>query len=310
MTTYFQMHGLTLRSDLHVDAAEVALAPEGNVDVTIERGERRSIPHEAPPGALVADAVINDQRFYAASMSADGVVMRYPGMCEFLVSKDLSTITWHLDPSSTEDFASILLSGGVLALVLILRGELMLHASAVEVDYHALAFVGRAGMGKSTMGALVALEAGALITDDALRIELVGSSALCHRAARTVRLRDPAASLADGSDSSRTVDGRTAVSLRSSSEAPVPLRAIAVPHPDKEGRELLMERVPAAQAHLLLSRFPRLHGWEDPASGERQFQLLADLVERVPVYRLRVPWGPPFPRGLVPEILRGAGWNS
>lgn len=57
------------------------------------------------------------------------------------------------------------------------------------------------------------------------------------------------------------------------------------------------------QALLTIARFPRVMGWRDAESSRTQFELLGDLIERVPVAFVDVPWGPPFPPDLPSLIM-------
>ncbi len=65
----------------------------------------------------------------------------------------------------------VLLAGNLLAIVLGLRGAAVLHASAVELNGAAIAFVGPTGAGKSTAAALLCAAGGAIVGDDAARVE-------------------------------------------------------------------------------------------------------------------------------------------
>ena len=69
------------------------------------------------------------------------------------------------DDLSIED-ASTYLLGPVLGLLLRLRGVTCLHASAVSIGGHAVAFVGSAGAGKSTTAAALARRGCSVLSDD------------------------------------------------------------------------------------------------------------------------------------------------
>ena len=70
----------------------------------------------------------------------------------------------------------MLVGGTLLAFVLTMRGEAVLHASAVQVGDAALAFVGASGMGKSTMATLLCADGARLVTDDVLRLDTTSSA--------------------------------------------------------------------------------------------------------------------------------------
>ncbi|MDQ4022015.1 MAG: hypothetical protein M3257_10430 [Actinomycetota bacterium] len=59
---------------------------------------------------------------------------------------------------------------------------------------------------------------------------------------------------------------------------------------------------------ILLGQFPRVSGWVDAEVLSQQFNLLADLVERVRAYLAVVPWGPPFVTETGRQLLDALGW--
>ena len=66
----------------------------------------------------------------------------------------------------------LFLLGGALPIVLSQRGLLVLHASAVEIDGQAVAFLGAKGSGKSTIAAMLHRRGHKFITDDTLAVEV------------------------------------------------------------------------------------------------------------------------------------------
>jgi hypothetical protein len=76
--------------------------------------------------------------------------------------------TWPA-PWTVDDVATYLL-GPILAFTLRLRGVTCLHASAVAIDGRAVAFVGPAGAGKSTLAATFARRGHAVIADDVVAL--------------------------------------------------------------------------------------------------------------------------------------------
>jgi hypothetical protein len=43
--------------------------------------------------------------------------------------------------------------------------------------------------------------------------------------------------------------------------------------------------------------------WRAPEPIGKLFELTAEIAESLPLYRARVPWGPPFLAGLAEELL-------
>jgi hypothetical protein len=103
---------------------------------------------------------------------ADGELLRlaYYDGTQFWMNRK-GTELWAEWPNNLkiEDAATYLL-GPVLGLLLRLRGVTCLHASAVALADHAVAFVGSEGAGKSTTAALLARRGLAVISDDVVAL--------------------------------------------------------------------------------------------------------------------------------------------
>lgn len=69
-------------------------------------------------------------------------------------------------PGATEELIRLILMGPVFAMLLHLRGFLVLHASAVACEDGAVVFVGAKGHGKSTMAASIYARGHQLLADD------------------------------------------------------------------------------------------------------------------------------------------------
>ena len=305
MTFHYRIHGLNVCSDLELPAP--AAPPDRRVpDLTVYQGPVTPIPTDPPPGRLMAETVNPDgSRFCSTASSGGTVVLRFHGLCEFRFSPAFDSVEWRLHPGVPAEVAAVMAAGGMMSVALILKGHLVLHASAVAVGAQAVAFVGRSGMGKSTLATLSCLAGCRLVTDDLLRVD--GDA--CYQGSTESRLRSSAGPLAETLDapaSRRTVDGRLGVALAPAGEDRLSLRAVVVPQLDRQSRQVSAERVKPLPATLLLSQFPRVLGWTDPATAATQFQLLADAASTVPVWVCRIPW-PPTPPTLVPDLFSAVG---
>lgn len=305
---FYRAHGIAITSEV-----ELALHPAppdcGPPDMELRWGPERPVPAADPPGALLARLEGPEGRLrYVLARDRDCAVLRYPGLCDFVGDPQLRTVTAHLHPGSDPDLVPVLAAGALLAVHLKLRHELVLHASAVHRGDGALAFVGASGMGKSTLAALLCASGHRLLTDDVLRVDLAGDSAVrVHPGSTESRLRPAARELADAAPAGAvrpTADGRLAVRLSADADESVPLAACIVPLPDRAAEVVAVRRLPPPRALLRMVRFPRLVGWLEPMSTAHEFQSLADLVERVPVLEASVPWGPPFRPEIAAELVR------
>ncbi|MGH3903813.1 MAG: hypothetical protein ACRDTE_06445 [Pseudonocardiaceae bacterium] len=305
MEHWYRAHGLVISS-----AVELALPPgapaSGMPDLVLRWGVQRPIPPDYPPGSRLAWRSGPDGRvLYSLGRDRDRTVLRYPGLCDFAGDRDLSDVTVHLHPGADPGLIPVLAAGALLAVHLKLRHELVMHASAVRLDGGALAFVGASGMGKSTLAAALCRNGCQLVADDVLRVDLTDTAVVrVYPGSTESRLRMNARQLADAAppDAVRpTADGRLALRPRACAGESLPLSACVVPRPTRQAVEVSVRRLPTTPALLRMIQFPRVVGWSEPMSTAREFQALADLVERVPIFEASVPWGPPFR----PEVLAG-----
>lgn len=300
------LYGLTVASEVPLHQSR-AVQPSGEPDLVIRWGEpipRRSTP---PEGRVLAH-LETDQPYYTFTVTESGeYVLRFYRVCDFVVAPSMRRVWMHVVDGADAGVAGVLAAGALLSFVLTMRRQLVLHASAVQVGDSAVAFVGRSGMGKSTMAGLMCADGATLITDDVLRLDHDGAGYRCRLGATELRLRKAAAELIEKfpvAPASRvTSDARDAVRLESAQRDDVPLSAVIVPVPDRERTKVEVTRLRPMDALITVLCFPRLLGWTDRAVLDRQFHDTAGLVETVPVLQAYVPWGPPFADGIAAAVV-------
>ncbi|SEF17122.1 hypothetical protein [Jiangella alba] len=308
------LYGLRVASEVPLHQ-ERAVAAEGEPDVDIRWGDPVPLTTHAPAGRVLAH-LETDQPYYTFTQVADGGwLLRFYRTCDFVVAPDGRSVRVHVVEGADPGIAGILTAGALLSFLVTIRGDVVLHASAVQIGGGAVAFVGRSGMGKSTMATLMCAAGGELITDDVLRLDDDGDGRpVCRLGATELRLRKSAAELVEQfavAPSSRlTSDARDALSVAASRADRVPLAGIVFPLPDRERTSIELTRMGAMDALITLLRFPRLLGWTDPEILDRQFQQAGELVERVPVFVAHVPWGPPFSPAVAPAIADAVGLGT
>jgi len=107
-----------------------------------------------------------------AFRSSDELRLAFDDTGTFDVRASERTILWYPGPEANEPAVRADLLGRVLSLAAHAEGRLALHASAVSVDGHAIAFLGPKHAGKSTT-ALALVTAGArLLADDAVVVRV------------------------------------------------------------------------------------------------------------------------------------------
>jgi hypothetical protein len=158
------LHGLRVASDIGLSSARVDAGPP---DVRFIGEAAIVVPATLPPGRLIGTLDSPDGTpFRAISEDGGHWRLRFFDRCDVVVEPGGRTVRYWPHVDVDPDLLPIYLTGTVLAVVLMLRGHPVLHASAVEVDGKAVAFVGASGMGKSTLATAFCGQGAALITDD------------------------------------------------------------------------------------------------------------------------------------------------
>lgn len=182
------------------------------------------------------------------------------------------------------------LVGSMMAIALYQRGFLVLHASTVEVDGGAVAFLGMSGAGKSSTAAALYAQGHRIIADDVMAVNLDNHPV-------TVLPGFPQIKLSLEAAGSLGYDEKSLLLLHSQEEkrgcritsnfptTPLPLRCIYVlaDGPDLEVEPLQpQETVIELLPHSIPTRWLQ-------SGGALHFYQCANLAKAVPVYHLRRP---------------------
>jgi hypothetical protein len=163
MYTYWA-YGLGIYSEIELVNIPIVKMDE-DISIRCAPIDIRSDRPELPPPFLQFDP--------------DAVVFHIPEVGRFSV-RDGREITVEPEKGSDPDVVREYLLGAGMAIVLHQRGRLVLHASAVNVNGSAIAFLGVSGAGKSTT-ALTLMERGyPLLVDDLAAIDVQQNEALIH----------------------------------------------------------------------------------------------------------------------------------
>jgi hypothetical protein len=198
----------------------------------------------------------------------------------------------HLDPGADARQIALLLIGNVLAFLLGVAGETVLHATAVEVSGSAIAILGPPGSGKSTVAAQLCLAGAALVTEDTMRAEAAEGNAYCYRGPGQLRLRSGAAALAaqfPAAAREPALDGRITVRPRRSAVRRPRLGALLVPRISPDVPSVAVKSLTARERALPLLRNPRLIGWRRGRELRAQFETVTGVAAAVPVIEAQLP---------------------
>lgn len=100
-----------------------------------------------------------------------GYLLRFPNLADFTVSPDGREVVANPVPGLSRQTIEHLYQNQVLPLALSRQFKLVLHASAIEIENFAVAFMGASGQGKSTLAAHFSTRGNRFLTDDGLQLE-------------------------------------------------------------------------------------------------------------------------------------------
>ena len=178
MTFTHSVFGLSIQSNVPIPGLPVAESPPNSTDVQLFLG----FAPRANEGLSSGSEVLKYTSPFQDELGEPAVRvwnvdkgsffhLVYSDGPQFWLDSERKRL-WALWPhtSSLEDAVCYLL-GPVLGILLRHRGVTCLHASAIAVDGHAVAFVGPEGIGKSTTAAALARRGYAVLSDDVVALE-------------------------------------------------------------------------------------------------------------------------------------------
>jgi hypothetical protein len=224
-----------------------------------------------------------------------GYLLRFPQLADFQVSADADTVTCVPVPEVPEGTARHLYLNQVLPLVLSKLGQLVFHASAVEIGSGAVAFVGESGRGKSTLAASFAVSGCRFLTDDGLVVEPSAESFEALPSHPSIRLWDDseAALIPPAARRAPPVHYTSKARFLADDE----LAFCAVPRPlrrvyflgDGSAERLEMRRLSAAETLVEWVKHSFLLDIEEQPRLASHFDQVAALANRPIHYRLDYP---------------------
>ena len=154
MTDRQRLYGLEVESDFRLHQSRPG-GVQSALDVRIRMGANVPRTLEQPAGRTLVHLEY-DEPFYTFAEQSDGTqLLRFYRSCDFEISADFKDVVVNPVVGRAPGIEVVLATGALLAYHLYRRGRLVLHASAVDLAGRSMAFVGNAGMGKSTMAAVM-----------------------------------------------------------------------------------------------------------------------------------------------------------
>jgi hypothetical protein len=266
------LYGFEVKSEFPLRRLNSTPGTRGELVVELAR-EPLVPPVGEPAGSLVG---ADGRRWFASYELAGGnCLLQMPPTGSFLLNPAQGRI--RVEPS--DDDAELLehrLASSAVCTLLSLRGDLALHAAAVEADGRAVVFCGPSLRGKSTLARALGEGGCGLLGEDGIAIELGEDGSVAHPGARGVRMRGPGG----GQQRPRLVEDPGP-----GEPGACPVSAVVLL--GERGAAFEVEPLEPARALALLP--PNLIHSGGRASIAAAFQRLASLLGTVPALQVSLP---------------------
>jgi hypothetical protein len=270
-------HAYGLKIDSEIPIPEFVINSFEHPDLVI-----RSIPYAETPEDLIPENLY----FYSVE---GNTLMNIPSIGIFSIRQGCE-INVTLEDGVNFDQLHLYLTGNIFAFLLLQRGYFVLHASAACVDGRAAAFLGMPGAGKSSVVAALYQIGHTILVDDVTAVDLNLNPARVIPAFPQIKLDVEAAKIL-GIDPHTliTLDGleekRGFRFVERFSETNQPLSKIYIL---SDQGDQIFHRLPSQDAivELVRNSYPTRFA---QAGGADHFLKCVELVNRVPVFRLRRP---------------------
>ncbi len=227
--------------------------------------------------------------------TARGYLLRFPALADFELAGEAMEAICVPAPGTEAHTCEHLFRNQVLPLALSTQGKLVIHASAVEVDGGAVAFVAESGTGKSTLAAAFATCGHPFLSDDGLVVEARAEGYSALPSHPSLRLWE---------DSRRTLVGPCAATgpglpftskqqiladdaIAFCGQARILRRAYFLGQ--RRVETVTFERMAPAAATMEWIKYSFLLDPKDAALLAAHFGRVAALAARIPCYRLDYP---------------------
>ena len=302
MSFYTSIYGLNILLNEQVPGIEVIDSPFGLTDVEIDFGSLPSwfrqdeVKKELWYVSPEQEAGEDPRLVVWELVDADHYQVRYADGTQFLIDK-LGTRIWATWPPETltlEDTATYLL-GPMMGFVLLLRGCISLHSSAIAVGDQAVALVGAAGSGKSTTAAALAGLGYSVLAEDVVTLQDLGSIFMVQPAYPSIRLWPASVKALYGQEAElpRLTPNWDKCYLDLTQEqyhfkkGPLPLAAIYLLDERSEAPTApSVHEVPSSEALISLVANTYATYLMDKTMRAREFELLGRVLKNVPVRRV------------------------
>lgn len=241
---------------------------------------------------------------FRVGRDGDDLVAEWVGLARVYARSDGRAHRFVPEPDADPRDLAKIERGSLQLLLRHLQGKLALHGAAVVRGGAAVAFLGRARQGKSTLAAALCTRTDvALLADDAVAIDRPPEHPFLVTALEAMHWLDQPALAAVVREGQREASGRRfasaeAVHTREDPRGKSPIAALRVGTVGRvvavvdlvfrDGPVLLVRSTPLEAIAALVPQAVRFV-LDDPTVHRRELDALGELVERVPVFRLERP---------------------
>ena len=171
---FYRISGLSVASEIVLPGL-IAGTPSMAPEVTIRRGE---VPDALP--AAKSSGISWQQ-------CDDHFLLHIPAIARFMLTAGRD-IVFTPESDADPDDVPIFIVGTVFGILLHQREQIVLHASAVELNGKAIVFCGHSGAGKSTLAAALAHRGYPVVADDVCGLSLDDGVPIVHSDGRQLKL--------------------------------------------------------------------------------------------------------------------------
>nr|WP_294811059.1 hypothetical protein [uncultured Sphingomonas sp.] len=277
----YRLFGLALRSE--VPLPELHPCSHGEEDaITIHLGDVPKVSHEG--GTLLL------------SVTPLGVILTVPDVARFRIRGGTSITVDH-DGDASDRNVRLFLLGSAIGVLLHQRGILPLHANAVVIDEHAVAFLGHSGAGKSTLAAAFHDHGSTILSDDVCALMRRGEAFFAQPGIPRLRLwRDVMERTGrDVDEHERAFDALDKYTVRTESEGrttAAPLQAIYLLARHDAAATKIRPLAGQTAVRALMENTYRGASISMVGDATAHFQTCCALSRMVPIFELARPWDP------------------